>query len=158
MKSESNKWSIILHHTLGDKKCRSSLSEHPCRSVISISLRSNFTEISHRHWCSAVNVLHIFRTHFSKNISGGMLLQVKKNGTWLRNNDRNSRVSIFFLNCFSLLINSLSHSLCYYSRKDWICNFELSLLTGSAEVSLLVQNSQHIQVVYFICFELRFLQ
>ena len=96
MKSESNKWSIILHHTLGDKKCRSSLSEHPCRSVISISLWSNFTEISLRHWCSAVNVLHIFRTHFSKNISGGMLLQVKRNGTWLKNNDRNSRVSIFF--------------------------------------------------------------
>ena len=106
---------------------------------------------------SPVNMLHISRTHFSNNTSGGMLLQVKRNETWLKNNDRNSRVCIF-LNCFSSLINSLSHSLCYYSWKDWICNFESSLLTGSAEVSLWVQNSQHIQLVYFIYFELRFLQ
>ena len=51
--------------------------EHPCRSVISIKLQSNFIEIALRHGCSPVNLPHIFRAPFSKNTSGGLLL------TWL---------------------------------------------------------------------------
>ena len=35
--------------------------EHPCRSVISIKLLCNFIEITLRHGCSPVNLLHIFR-------------------------------------------------------------------------------------------------
>ena len=35
---------------------------------------SNFTEIALRHGCSPVNLLHIFRTPFHKNISGWLLL------------------------------------------------------------------------------------
>ena len=34
----------------------------------------NFIEITLRHGCSPVNVLHIFRTHFPRNTSGGLLL------------------------------------------------------------------------------------
>ena len=49
--------------------------EHPCRSVISIKLQSNFNEITLRHGCSLVNLLHIFRVPFLKNISGRLLLQ-----------------------------------------------------------------------------------
>ena len=30
----------------------------------------NFTEIALRHWCSPVNLLHIFRTPVSNNTSG----------------------------------------------------------------------------------------
>ena len=45
-------------------------AEHPCRSVITIKLQSNFIEITLRHGCSRVNLLHIFRTLFLKNISG----------------------------------------------------------------------------------------
>ena len=48
--------------------------EHPCRSAISITLPSNFTETSRRHGYSPVNLLHIFRTLFSRNISGWLLL------------------------------------------------------------------------------------
>ena len=53
--------------------------EHPCRSVISIklvcNLLCNFIEILLRHdGCSPVNLQHIFRTTFSKNTSGWLLL------------------------------------------------------------------------------------
>ena len=48
--------------------------KHPCRSVISIKLQSKFTEITLRHGCSPVNLLHIFRTPFLKNTSGGLFL------------------------------------------------------------------------------------
>ena len=37
---------------------------------------SNFIEITPRHGCSPVNSLHIFRTPFSKNTSGWLLLSV----------------------------------------------------------------------------------
>ena len=39
----------------------------PCRSVISIKLKSNFIEITLRHGFSPVNLLHIFRILFPKN-------------------------------------------------------------------------------------------
>ena len=35
---------------------------------------SNFIEIALWHWCSPVNLLHIFRPPFSRNTSGGLLL------------------------------------------------------------------------------------
>ena len=53
---------------------RGGWGEHPCRSVISIKLLCNFSEITFRHGCSSVNLLHIFRTPFLKNTSGGLLL------------------------------------------------------------------------------------
>ena len=49
--------------------------EHSCRSVISIKLQSNFTEITLRHGCSPINLLHIFRTPFPKNTSWWLLLR-----------------------------------------------------------------------------------
>ena len=48
--------------------------KHQCRSVISVELQSNFTEIALRHGCSPVNLLHIFRTSFIKNTSEWLLL------------------------------------------------------------------------------------
>ena len=56
------------------KICSKFTGEHPCRSVISIKLQSNFIEIALRHGCSPVNLLHIFRTHFSRNTFGWLLL------------------------------------------------------------------------------------
>ena len=38
--------------------------------------QSNFTEITLRHGCSPVNLLHIFRTPFPKNTSRGLLLEL----------------------------------------------------------------------------------
>ena len=40
--------------------CSKFTGEHPCRSVISIKLQINFVEITLRHGCSPVNLLHIF--------------------------------------------------------------------------------------------------
>ena len=48
--------------------------QHPCRRVISIKLQSNFIEITLRHGCFPINLLHIFRIYFPKNTYGGRLL------------------------------------------------------------------------------------
>ena len=56
------------------KICSKSSGEHPYRSAISIKLLCNFIEITLRHRCSPVNLMHIFRTPFLKNTSGGLLL------------------------------------------------------------------------------------
>ena len=39
-----------------------------------MKLQSDFIEITLRHGCSPVNLLHIFRTPFPKNASGGLLI------------------------------------------------------------------------------------
>ena len=57
------------------KICSKFTGEHPCRSVISINLLCNFNEITLRHGCSTVNLLHIFRTHFLMNTSGCLPLK-----------------------------------------------------------------------------------
>ena len=54
--------------------CSKFTGEHSCQSVISIKLQSNFIEITLRHGCSPLNLLHIFRTAFTKNNSGWLLL------------------------------------------------------------------------------------
>ena len=60
------------------KICSKSTEEQPCRSVISIKLLCNFVEIALWHaWYSPVDLLHIFRTHFSKNTSGWLLLYLQ---------------------------------------------------------------------------------
>ena len=56
------------------KICSKYTGEYLCRSVISIKLQSNFIEITLRHGCSHVNLLHIFRTSFTKNTSGWLLV------------------------------------------------------------------------------------
>ena len=48
------------------KTCSKFTGEHPSQSVISIKLQSHFIEITLRHGCSLVNLLHIFRTPFFK--------------------------------------------------------------------------------------------
>ena len=50
--------------------------EHARRSAISVKLQSGFIEITLQHGCSPVNLLHIFRTIFPKNASGGLLLNI----------------------------------------------------------------------------------
>ena len=60
------------------KICRKFTGEHPCRSAISIKSLCSFIEITLRHGCSRVNLLHIFETPFSKNTSRRLLLNFKK--------------------------------------------------------------------------------
>ena len=45
------------------------------RSVISIKLLWNFIEITLRHGCSPLNLLHIFRIPFYRKTYGGLFLQ-----------------------------------------------------------------------------------
>ena len=54
--------------------CIKFIGEHPCRSVISIKLQSNFIEITLRYGSSLVNLQYIFRAPFLKNVSGRLLL------------------------------------------------------------------------------------
>ena len=56
------------------KICSKFTGEHPCRSVISIKLQCIFIEITLRHGCCPVNLVHIFRIPFPKNTAGWQLL------------------------------------------------------------------------------------
>ena len=47
------------------KMCSKFTGEHSCRSAISIKLQSNFIEITLRHGCAPVNLLHIFWSQIS---------------------------------------------------------------------------------------------
>ena len=58
------------------KICSKSTGGHPCQGAISAKLESSFIEITLWHGCSPVNLLHIFRTPFPKNISGWLLPKV----------------------------------------------------------------------------------
>ena len=58
------------------KICSKFTGEHPCQNVISIKWLCYFIEITLRHRCSPVNLLHICRTPFPKNTSSGRLLLV----------------------------------------------------------------------------------
>ena len=44
--------------------------------LLTLTLQSNFIEITLRHGCSPVNLLHIFRTPFLKNTSGRLLQKI----------------------------------------------------------------------------------
>ena len=44
--------------------------------LLPLTLQSNFIEITLRHGCSPVNLLHIFRTPFLKNTSGRLLQKI----------------------------------------------------------------------------------
>ena len=57
------------------KICSKFTEEHPYRSAISIKLQSNFIEMTIRHGCSPVNLLHISKTSFLKNTSRRLLLE-----------------------------------------------------------------------------------
>ena len=49
------------------KLCNKFTGEHPCQSPVSV-------EVTLRHGCSPVNLLHIFRAPSPKNTSEGILL------------------------------------------------------------------------------------
>ena len=81
------------------KICSKFTSEHPCRSVISIKLRSKFIEITLRDRCWSVNLLHIFRKSFYKNTYRGLLLNFDKLGKglwWCSDVPLHCRCSQFF--------------------------------------------------------------
>ena len=56
---------------------------------------NNFIEITLRHGCTPVNLLHFFKTPFPKNTSGGLLLWFSVNQ--LENNDTSATVGYCLL-------------------------------------------------------------
>ena len=54
--------------------CSKFTGEHTCQFVISIKLQSNFIEITLGLGWSPINLLHIIRTPFLKNISARLLV------------------------------------------------------------------------------------
>ena len=58
------------------KICNKLTGDHPCRSVIPTKLQSNFIEITLRRGCTPVNLLHIFRTSFTKSTCERLLLKL----------------------------------------------------------------------------------
>ena len=61
------------------KICHKFTEEHPSQSAVSITLLCNFIEITLRHGCSPVKLLHIFRATFLKNTSGQLHLKLNVN-------------------------------------------------------------------------------
>ena len=70
------------------KICSKFTGVHPCQSGISINLQSNFTQIALRHGFSPVNLLHIFRTPFSKNTPWRLLLNTNNLAEVLWSNNK----------------------------------------------------------------------
>ena len=92
------------------KICSKFTGEHPCRSVISIKLQSNFIEIALPYGCFPVNLLHIFRTPFHKNTSGWLLLKP----------DNPIHYETFFLEGFDISFCSPEHVLCKFDDNVYL--------------------------------------
>ena len=90
------------------KICSKFTGEQPRQSVISIKLLCNCIEITLRHGCFPVMLLHIFRTHIYKNTSEGLLL-----------------VLAFFLSQMKSHLNIVKHKLTPF--KD-LCKFANTIL------------------------------
>ena len=109
--------------------------EHPCRSEISIKLLCNFIEITRRHGCPPVNLLHIFGTPFLKTPLEGCFWNLCK----VRKKD--IRAMIFFGNFdTSLLI--------YYTKYD------LLRRTFPAGIYMLKVNNRNTRTKCEICWKL----
>ena len=59
------------------ERCPENMEQISSRTPILKFKQSNFIEITLQHRCSPVYLLHIFRTPFPKDTSGGLLLQLK---------------------------------------------------------------------------------
>ena len=80
------------------KICSKFTGQHPWQSAISaisIKLQSNFYEILFRHGCSPVNLPDIFRTPFTKNTFGWLLLCIVAVISIFRIIRRRSRLKMF---------------------------------------------------------------
>ena len=73
-------WNIAPHNKAATIRFRSSHRkftwDQSCRSVFLTNLWSNFIEVTLRHVCSPVHLLHIFRIPFTKNTSERLFLNV----------------------------------------------------------------------------------
>ena len=86
--------------------------EHRWLPVIWIKLQSNLIEITLRHGCSPVNLLHIFRTPFPRNTSWWLLLNIFKTRRFIekcpKNNYRNKKQSMTMFRSSFMMRSSFS--------------------------------------------------
>ena len=98
------------------KICSKCTGEHLCRKAISVKLPSTFIEVTLLHGCFPVNFLHIFKTPFPKNTSGGLHLLVLSDWLlrflWFDLNLRCCNISWAFLSYIRYLTNVLLHKNC----------------------------------------------
>ena len=118
----------ICRKFTGEQLCRSAISiklQHSRRSVISLKLQSNFIEITLRHGCSPVNLLHIFRTSFPKNSSGGLLMHILMLVVrrCIQNSNRHTKPLIIFAKNLTWLWISLKLSLHFPKFRNFSCYF-----------------------------------
>ena len=105
------------------KICSKFIEEYPCRSVISINLQSNFIEITLWHGCSPINLLHISRTPFLKNISGRLLLKVDSINFW-KHTVHHQKHCIDDEQCaFNFVFLSLVYACFYLFKLFFVCLF-----------------------------------
>ena len=63
----------------------------------------NFIKMTVRHGCSSANLLHIFRTSFPKNTSGGLLLRVL-----IGSISYNAQIKLMIRSKFFIVVTSLT--------------------------------------------------
>ena len=117
------------------KICSKFTGQHSRRSVISIKLRSSFIEMTLRHVCSPVNLLHIFRTPFTRKPLGVSFCNIDKLIVWCISAKEN---------CYNLTKNSrkscITHTLIVYSysylQKVLLPAFTIPEIKSERKISL----------------------
>ena len=99
--------------------------EYACRNVISIKLLCNFIEITLRHACSPVSLLHIFRIPFLKNTSGRLLVNIIRKTL--------VKVSLTLNQVAPCLAFLLLNVICQIQQKSWLS--QKSTLVNSKKVA-----------------------
>ena len=120
--------------------------EYPCRSAISIKLQSNFIKITLRHECSHVNLLHIFRTLFSKNTYGELLLE-RVGPQLVRRINRISAVRPIFrksvtaifckCRCISNKLKGIAYLIKIRLSYHWLISYGITVLKQTTELTFL---------------------
>ena len=113
-KAGSNRTKVFLGKSVL-KICSKFTGEHTWQSTISTKLQRNFIEIALRHECSPVYLLHIFRTPFPKNTSGGLLLIQETKPHLKRNRKRQIRTSATVSRTYNKRLEQLKR---FYSGKN----------------------------------------
>ena len=85
-----------------------------------IKLLCNFIEITLRHGCSPVNLLHIFETLFLKNTSGWLLLKINQSREWTDE----LLLSLQNMNDQNKIINGILAAFAWYRK---ICSLDHQL-------------------------------
>ena len=116
----------------GVLKVRSKFTgEHHGRSAISIKLLCDFNEIVLRHGYSPVNLLRIFRTSFSRNTSGWLLLNLYNTISWLSKTLEYQQAFLFYR--VFLLIKLLRNK--FFSFSQWTFQSAPSYVVCNALIS-----------------------